>query len=431
MGNKGLTGFSLAATSSRARLGAVAASRRSLPAASVCSGGTLERPTPVAPTPQYPAATMVTCTKDHALIGGVISLWMFLNFALNFFNKWAFTEVEDGGAGFSFPIFYTMWNTLASFCGANLLMLLVPVNRTISWKQFVDNKVALLVFGVVFSSNIVTNNASLVYISLSVNQVIKCLVPIPAIIFSYFIEKKTYSYPILGASLVLTFGACMSIPWDSPKVTPIGSFLALWSTAMSGLRPVLTALLLKNSHESGLAPVPLLWYDAAFSTVLLFLAFMISEETLMVSQFFKNDTAAGMGILIGGSTCAFAYNIVVFYLVKVTSSLTSVVLANVKTTLIIVIAVLLWDKEISPMSVVGFGIFFLGLFAYSYLTFRSRQQAQKTGGDGAGEGDDEARELIERPCVALRSARDIIQLIIQDIIQVRVFVCVKCVELSR
>merc|ERR1712195_396073 len=159
---------------------------KSLTAASVRSG-TLERPTrtPVAPTTQYPAATMVTCTKEHGLIGGVISLWMFLNFALNIFNKWAFTKVEDGGAGFSFPIFYTMWNTLASFCGANLLMLLVPVNRTISWKQFVDNKFALLVFGVVFSSNIV----SLVYISLSVNQVIKCLVPIPAIIFSYFIEK--------------------------------------------------------------------------------------------------------------------------------------------------------------------------------------------------------------------------------------------------
>merc|ERR1719162_250266 len=225
-----------------------------------------------------------------------------------------------------------MWNTLASFLGANLLMLLVPVNRTICWKQFVDNKFALLVFGVVFSSNIVTNNASLVYISLSVNQVIKCLVPIPAIIFSYFIERKTYSWPILGASLVLTMGACMSIPWDSPKVTPIGSFLALWSTAMSGLRPVLTALLLKSSHESGLAPVPLLWYDAAFSTVVLFL-------------------------------------------VKVTSSLTSVVLANLKTTLIIVIAVMLWDKEIAPISIVGFGIFFLGLFAYSYLTFRCRQQA--------------------------------------------------------
>merc|ERR1719240_626843 len=105
--------------------------------------------------------------------------------------------------------------------------------------------------------------------SLAVDQVIKCLVPITKIIFSYFIEKKTYSYPVLGAALVLTVGACMSIPYDSPKVTPIGSFLALWSTAMSGLRPVLTALLLQNSKESGLSPVPLLWYDAAFSTVLL------------------------------------------------------------------------------------------------------------------------------------------------------------------
>merc|ERR1711981_765543 len=116
---------------------------------------------------------------------------------------------------------------------------------------------------------------------------------------------------------------------------------------------------------SGLSPVPLLWYDAAFSTVLLF-----------VACFFKKDTAAGMGILFGGSMCAFAYNIVVFYLVKVTSSLTSVVLANLKTTLIIVIAVLLWDKEISMTSVIGFIIFFAGLFAYSYLTFKAREEAK-------------------------------------------------------
>merc|ERR1711966_383701 len=97
-------------------------------------------------------------------------------------------------------------------------------------------------------------------------------------------------------------------------------------------------------------------------------------ETGTVAQFFKDDTAAGMGILISGSTCAFAYNIVAFYLVKVTSSLTSVVLANVKTTLIIVIAVLLWGKSISPISIVGFCIFFAGLFGYSYLTYKSRNR---------------------------------------------------------
>merc|ERR1712086_331010 len=87
------------------------------------------------------------------------------------------------------------------------------------------------------------------------------------------------------------------------------------------------------------------------STVLLFVAFTVSEETLAVSRFFKEDRSAGLGILLGGSFMAFAYNIVV-------------------------IAVLLWDKEISPMSIVGFGIFFCGLFAYSYLTFKSRNSGK-------------------------------------------------------
>merc|ERR1711935_439371 len=103
-------------------------------------------------------------------------------------------------------------------------------------------------------------------------------------------------------------------------------------------------------------------------------------------------TAAGMMILIAGSTCVFAYNIVVFYLVKVTSSLTSVVLANVKTTLIIVIAVLLWDKSISPISIVGFVIFFMGLFGYSYMTFKSR--ARGTTKPVAATGAKETTKLV-------------------------------------
>jgi len=322
-------------------------------------------------------STAEVCTRKNAWAMFVIFMWMFLNFALNFFNKWAFTKVEDGGAGFSFPIFYTMWNTFASFLGANLLMVVSPSTRTLSWKQFVDNKFALLVFGVVFSSNIVTNNASLVHISLSVNQVIKCLVPIPAIVFSYFIEKKKYSYPILAAAFVLTAGAVLSIPYDSPKVTLLGAFLALWSTCMSGLRPVLTALMLSNSKESGLTPVPLLWYDALFSTFFLLFAFLLSDELTAVSAYFLDDMGSGIAILVGGSFMAFAYNIVVFYLVKVTSSLTSVVLANLKTTLIIVVAVVLWDKSISWVSVMGFVIFFAGLFAYSYLSYTARGRAAR------------------------------------------------------
>ena len=37
-----------------------------------------------------------------------------------------------------------------------------------------------------------------------------------------------------------------------------------------------------------------------------------------------------------------------------------------------------WDKSISWISVLGFVIFFAGLFAYSYLTFKSRNRATPT-----------------------------------------------------
>ena len=52
------------------------------------------------------------------------------------------------------------------------------------------------------------------------------------------------------------------------------------------------------------------------------------------------------------------------------------------------IAVLLWDKEISMISVIGFIIFFTGLFAYSYLTFKARRRQNKSS-DRTDEGGKE------------------------------------------
>ena len=110
----------------------------------------------------------MACSRDHAVAGTVIFLWMVLNFALNFFNKWAFTPDDENfdGAGFTFPIFFTMWNMGASFLGANVLMMLAQSTRTISLRQFSEHKLSLIVLSLVFVTNIMTNNASLVYLGL-------------------------------------------------------------------------------------------------------------------------------------------------------------------------------------------------------------------------------------------------------------------------
>jgi hypothetical protein len=80
--------------------------------------------------------------------------WLALNLGLNFFNKWAFTPDDENfdGAGFTFPIFFTFWNMVASFFGANVLMILAPATRTISFRQFNEHKLSLLVLSLVFVS---------------------------------------------------------------------------------------------------------------------------------------------------------------------------------------------------------------------------------------------------------------------------------------
>ena len=59
----------------------------------------------------------------------------------------------------------------ASFIAANVIMALAPSTRTLSYAQFDQYKLSLLVLSITFVGNITTNNMSLVHIGLSVNQV--------------------------------------------------------------------------------------------------------------------------------------------------------------------------------------------------------------------------------------------------------------------
>ena len=55
--------------------------------------------------------------------GLALSLYAVLNLFLNFFNKWA---LGSSGAGFSFPVFYSMFHMLMSLVGSLVLMKVRP-----------------------------------------------------------------------------------------------------------------------------------------------------------------------------------------------------------------------------------------------------------------------------------------------------------------
>ena len=176
------------------------------------------------------------------------------------------------------------------------------------------------------------------------------------------------------AVFVIAFGAALCVPFGSSSVTSYGMLLVIISTTMSGLRPVISALLMSGARDSGLSPIPLLWYDSLISVFVLLVVFLLSEERTAVPAYFAEHPSMGTAIILTGSSTAFLYNVVTFYLIKLTSALNSTVLGNVKTVLLIFAAAIFFDQISSFVNWVGYSVFFGALFVYSYLNYQ-----QKTG----------------------------------------------------
>ena len=89
--------------------------------------------------------------------------------------------------------------------------------------------------------------------------------------------------------------------------------------------------------------------------------------------YFESKAALGASILLVGSLMSFVFNLASFYLIKHIGALTSTILGNLKTVVLIMGAVLFIDSQIlSGLNVFGYVVFFIALFTYSYLNYRRR-----------------------------------------------------------
>jgi drug/metabolite transporter (DMT)-like permease len=310
----------------------------------------------------------------------IISGWASINLALNFFNSFALRPEDKGGLGFSFPFVYSGFHQVASFIGVNVIFKVKPKLNTLSRAQWHAKWPALLGLSVMMVLNIGCNNASLVYVGLSINQIIKSITPLPTMILSYFSEKKTYSWTIIGVVLLQVIGAVVAVPWhDRTQAAAIGILLCFVSMLAAATKPVVAGALMKDMRESGLTPLVLVWYDSLFSIGwFFFIALCLRYERTGAVEYMRDNAAVGWGLILIGSTMAFAYNIVVFYLTKVTSALTNVVLANVKQVILIVVAAIFVDHISRWWNVMGIVIFFLASFVYSYITFTNKPPPSRT-----------------------------------------------------
>jgi hypothetical protein len=191
--------------------------------------------------------------------------YLVLNVGFNFLNKHVVGQ-GDGLVGKDMKlneitIFYTTCHQLVGLLFYSCLLITLPSQRRrphslpvqIVWARHWPWLIGL---GYFFSTSIVTQNESLGEVSLTVNSIVKSIMPLPTVGFAYFLQSYRPSPLVLGSLVVLVVGvllACLSAEQKSGEQTDStkGYMLIFYSLFATALRAVVAGRIFEAAKRDG------------------------------------------------------------------------------------------------------------------------------------------------------------------------------------
>lgn len=257
-----------------------------------------------------------------------------------------------GHMGFSFLVLMPL--SLKSSPGQHLALL----KRQSTGILFIGSSMAL---------NIALNNVSLLYVSLSLNQIIRSSIPAVTCIMAILVERKIPSCMETVSLLILCAGVIIVVWEGSVSGNLFGVFLCLIGTFSNALMMTLSSKLLSQKLD----PIELTFYTAPISLLCL-APFMLKTEYKDFAIFVSTNGLQPFGIILIGCMNALLYNLVHYLVIKQTSAVTSTVLGQVKIVGLVILAAFLLDerKDFSTRMVVGSLISLVGFSIYSQIEIK-------------------------------------------------------------
>jgi len=257
----------------------------------------------------------------------VATAYLLLNTSLNMLNRWAL-----GQYNFRFPILLTAAHmAFGSIVLCPVMMLKERYRGTHAANLRKDWK-ALVFIGAVNGPQIALNNASLVSIELSLNQVIRASIPVCVACFAFCLERRVPTEIGLAYLLLVTLSVMCVVFTGHERGEYFGVTMCALSVVMQSAQMSLSGRLMSGKLDS----FQLNFYTGPVAfLVLVSMEAALRHEATGLYRFALHKPLPTALIVFGGCCLALMYNVVLMQSVRTFSSVGTAVLGNFRTVLLI------------------------------------------------------------------------------------------------
>lgn len=307
--------------------------------------------------------------QGYKTVAVVLAFFVF-NQSLSLLNRWLFAF-----KGFRFPILITMCQALFFFLQILLGSLLSKRMRGIVCRSYdllkdsqSERRGQVAWVGLWTPGNIVLNNVSLVYISLSLNQIIRSSIPVVTAVVSSVHDARLPTRAELLGLVILCTGVTMVIGGARTHVGEDGTFgiIMCFLGVISGAYMLYTtSKSLSTQHKGGGGgPSSLeVSFRVAPVTFLVLLPAFYSIEKDEAIEYMRGNPWESFWILLSASVVASLYNVIHTELVGHVGPVTTTVMGQVKIVSLMLLSMFVFgERKIFSMdmmwgcvlSVIGF-----------------------------------------------------------------------------
>ncbi|GAB5364821.1 hypothetical protein AAMO2058_001003300 [Amorphochlora amoebiformis] len=231
-------------------------------------------------------------------------------------------------------------------------------------KLALNDWIAIGVIAVGYILNVGMRNISLLYFTLALSQLIRGFVPVLVWFTSHIVEHRRLDYPQMVSLVVLVAGILIASAGSKDFSFGIGLYLSISSCFGSTCMIVATGYLVRR--RPSLHVIDIMIFQAPFAAVVMpFVAIATQDYKALTSSYEKNGPLFVIGTYLSFGLLGFFFTLVVYNMIKWTSSVYYAVAGGFRFPLILGLSFVFFHQSVTTLGIIGMTVACVGFLSNS------------------------------------------------------------------